>query len=126
MKGGSRLVVSLIGALAPAILKRPLLYTILEDQVHGADMIASLMLDVLQESTEIMGELPRRLFIQADNTSKETKNTIALYAAAWLLVQLRGARLQCIEFGYLVVGHTHDLIDAMLAYISKALAAKTF
>ena len=126
MKGGSRLVVSLIGVLAPAILKRPLLYTILEDQVHGADMIASLMLDVLQESTEIMGELPRRLFIQADNTSKETKNTIALYAAAWLLVQLRGTRLQCIEFGYLVVGHTHDLIDAMFAYISKALAGQDF
>lgn len=126
MKGGSRLVVSLIGVLAPAILKRPLLYTIFEDQVHGADMIASLMLDVLQESTEVMGQLPRRLFIQADNTSKETKNTIALYAAAWLLVQLRGTRLQCIEFGYLVVGHTHDLIDAMFAYVSKALAGQDF
>ncbi|OLQ15572.1 hypothetical protein AK812_SmicGene152 [Symbiodinium microadriaticum] len=126
MKGGSRLVVSLIGVLAPAILKRPLLYTIFEDQVHGADMIASLMLDVLQESTEVMGQLPRRLFIQADNTSKETKNTIALYAAAWLLVHLRGTRLQCIEFGYLVVGHTHDLIDAMFAYVSKALAGQDF
>ena len=126
MKGGSRLVVSLIGVLVPAILKRPLLYTIFEDQIHGADMIASLMVDVLQDATEVMGQLPRRLFIQADNTSKETKNTIALYAAAWLLVQLRGTRLQCIEFGYLVVGHTHDLIDAMFAYVSKALAGRDF
>lgn len=41
-------------------------------------------------------------------------------------MHLRGSRLQTIEFGYLVVGHTHDLIDAMFAYISKALMGKSF
>ena len=126
MKGGSRLVVSLIGVLAPALFKQPLVYTILEDQTHGGDMIASMMIDILQEAAAIRGELPSRLFIQADNTVKETKNTICLFAAAWLLAQLKGTRLQSIEFGYLVVGHTHDLIDAMFAYISKALAGRDF
>ena len=126
MKGGARLVVSLVGVLAPCLFKQPLVYTILEDQVHGGDMVASLMLDVLEEAVGIKGQLPRRFFIQADNTVKETKNTIALFAAAWLLIQLKGTRLTCIEFGYLVVGHTHGLIDAMFAYISKALAGRDF
>ena len=72
MKGGTRLVVSLIGVLMPGALKQPLVYTIFEDQKHGADMICSLMVDVLSEAAHIIGRLPRRLVIQADNTTNET------------------------------------------------------
>jgi hypothetical protein len=120
-KCGTRIVVSLIGVRAPGISATPWVYTILEDQVQGSDMISSLMLDVLQDAAEVRGQLPRRLFIQADNTAKETKNTIVLFAAAWLLANLKGTRLERIEFGYLIVGHTHDLIDAFFAYINKAV-----
>ena len=126
VKGGSRLVVSLIGVLAPCLCRSPLIYTILEDKVHGSDMIASLMVDVVQEAVKTRGVIPRRLFFQADNTREETKNTICLFAACWLMIHLRGTRLQRIEFGHLVVGHTHDLVDAMFAYISKALVGKSF
>ena len=121
MKGGTRLVVSLVGVLVPAVIPRPVFYTVLEDKTHGADMTTSIMVDVLRESVRVMGNLPRRLFVQADNTPKETKNTIVLFAAAWLLAQLQHTRLQSIEFGYLVVGHTHDLIDAIFAHTSNAL-----
>ena len=121
MKGGARLVVSLMGVLAPGLWRRPLFYTVLEDQKHGADMVASIMLDVLLEASRTLGQLPRRFFVQADNTAKETKNTITLFAATWLLAHLQYTRLECIEFGFLVVGHTHDLIDAVFAYVSKAL-----
>ena len=120
-KGGARLVVSLIGVRVPAMSNRPWVYTVLEDQTQGGDMIASLMLDILQEAASFRGHLPRRLFIQADNTTKETKNAIVLFAAAWLLVQLKHTRLEVIEFGYLIVGHTHDLIDAFFAYVNKAV-----
>ncbi len=120
MKGGSRLVVSLIGVLCPAITQRPMFYTVLEDQVQGSDMICSLFIDVLLEAVGSLGQLPRSVFLQADNTAKETKNTITLFCAIWLLCQLRQTRLESIEFGYLVVGHTHDLIDAWFAYVSKA------
>ena len=41
-------------------------------------------------------------------------------------MHVRGTRLQTIEFAYLVVGHTHDLLDAMFAYMSKALMGKSF
>lgn len=120
-KGGTRLVVSLIGVSVPSILSHPFVYTILEDQVQGSDMIASLMVDVLEESSKVRGCLPRRLFIKADNTAKETKNTILIFAAVWLLIQLKGTRLEVIEFGYLIVGHTHDSLDAFFAYINKAV-----
>lgn len=121
MKGGTRLVVSLVGVLCPSVTQRPIFYTVLEDQVQGSDMICSLLIDVLIEAAGALGQLPRHFFIQADNTPKETKNTITLFAAVWLLCQLRDTRLESIEFGYLVVGHTHDLIDATFAYVSKAV-----
>ena len=38
--------------------------------------------------------------------------------------QLQHTRLECIEFCYLVVGHTHDLIDAIFAFVSKAVHAQ--
>ncbi len=66
-KTGSRLVVGLIGVLAPGVFQRPLFYAIFEDQRHGADMIVVVMIDVLWEAARIMGRLPKRLFIQADN-----------------------------------------------------------
>ena len=122
-KSGSRLVVSLIGCLAPGLWQRPVFYTILEDQEHGSNMIASLMLSVLQDATAILGMLPRRFVIQADNTAKETKNTITLSAAAWLLAHLQHTRLETIEFCYLMVGHTHDLIDAIFSFVNRALFA---
>ncbi len=96
-KGGSRLVMSLIGVRAPAVTQHPWLYTVLEDQEHGADMIGSLLIDVLLESVQVLGTIPRRLLIGADNTAKETKNTIVLGVACWLMVQLRGTRLETIE-----------------------------
>ena len=120
-KGGDRLVVSLLGVSVPAILATPLVYTVLEDQVQGSDMICSLMIDVLEQASKVRGELPRRLFVKADNTPKETKNTIVLFGAVWLLAQLKGTRLETIEFGYLIVGHTHDSLDAFFAYINKAV-----
>ena len=81
----------------------------------------AMMVDVLLEAVGVLGQLPRRFVIQADNTAKETKNTITLSAAAWLMAQLQHTRLEQIEFCYLVVGHTHDLIDATFAFVSKAV-----
>lgn len=119
MKGGTRLVVSLVGVLCPGITQRPIFYTVFEDQVQGSNMICSLLIDCLLEAVGAIGCLPRALFLQADNTRKETKNTITLFCAVWLLCQLQHTRLESIEFAYLVVGHTHDLIDACFAYVSK-------
>ena len=71
-------------------------------------MVVSLLLDLLLRSVEAQGCLPRRVFIQADNTAKETKNFIVLFGATWLLAQLSGTRLAVIDFAYLIVGPAPD------------------
>ena len=119
-KGGPRIVMSLIGVLAPGLWKHPLLYSVFPDCVHGGNMCASMMLEMLCQIHGQLGCLPRRLVIQADNTQKETKNSICLFAACWLLSHLMYTRLETIEFAYLVVGHTHDLIDAFFSLVNRA------
>lgn len=51
-------------------------------------MICSLFMDVVGEAVRTLGYMPRKFFIKADNTRKETKNTIVVFACAWLLAQL--------------------------------------
>ena len=60
MKGGARIVVSLVGVLIPGVSHRPWFYTVFEDQQQGSDMICSLMIDVLLEAVGVLGQLPRR------------------------------------------------------------------
>ena len=119
-KSGQRLVMSLIGVLAPALWQAPLVYTIFPDCPHGGNMCASMMIEMLCQIHSRLAGLPRRLLIQADNTAKETKNTVCLFAACWVLAQLEHTNLQIIEFAYLIVGHTHDLIDAFFSLVNRA------
>ena len=70
---------------------------------------------------QILGGLPRRVCINADNTTKETKNTIVLFACIWMMVHLQHTRLEGFDMVFLVVGHTHDIKDAIFSYINKAL-----
>ena len=120
-KTGKHITVSLIGVRAPSVWQSMQIFTTFEDYEHGSNMTASLMIQVLLNATIDLGSLPARLFIQADNTCKETKTTIVLFAAAWLLANLQGSRLRIIEFVFLMVGHTHDLGDEFFARINKAL-----
>ena len=59
LQGGSRLVVSLVGVWAPGLWANPIMYTVLEDQIHGANMIAALLVDMLLESVQRQNCLPR-------------------------------------------------------------------
>jgi len=89
-------------------------------------MIASTLVDVLLEIGRTLGTLPERIVVQADNTPKETKNTICLYAAVFIMCHIRHTPLQTMEFTYLIPGHTHDIIDAIFALVSKALHGRNF
>ena len=121
-KQGDRLVTSLICVWSPALFNnRPLLYTIMEDFQHGSNMICSLLVDTLCDAAQILGCLPRRGCINADNTTKETKNTVVIFACVWILAHLEHTRLEGFDMVYLVVGHTHDIKDAIFSYINKAL-----
>ena len=124
LKNAERLVPGLVGVRAPCLGPRMWVYTALEDQKHGANMICSLLIAVLLEFHALHGALPARFTMNADNTPKETKNWIVVFACVWLLIALKGTRLQEFRFVYLMVGHTHNLIDASFAWINKALAGE--
>ena len=72
MKGGSRLVVGIIGCLVTP-WSQPILLSILQDIQHGSSMQCSALLNVLIEVHKKLGHLPRIFRIKANNTAKETK-----------------------------------------------------
>ena len=65
--------------------------------------------------------LPRKLYLQLDNSAKDNKNK---YLMAFLsLLTARGV-FEEIQAGFLLVGHTHEDIDAYFSHLSKALKSK--
>ena len=65
--------------------------------------------------------LPKNLYLQLDNSSKDNKNQ---YLMAFLsLLTTRGVFKE-IQVGFLLVGHTHEDIDAYFSHLSKSLKSK--
>jgi hypothetical protein len=61
---------------------------------------------------------PEHLWVQADNASGENKNHTVLAYCAWLVS--RGV-FKTVQVNHLLVGHTHEDIDAFFAILSMAL-----
>lgn len=125
-KTGRRFVTGLVGVLLPALTPRPYVFSTLEDMPHGASFQASLLLEVVVMIIRSMGRLPSRLIIGADNTYKETKNTIVLFFLAWLLTNTIGTGLQYVEVAYLMAGHTHGPVDAFFSYLMRSLHGQSY
>ena len=65
--------------------------------------------------------LPKNLYLQLENSAKDNKNQ---YLMAFLsLLTTRGVFKE-IQVGFLLVGHTHEDIDAYFSHLSKALKSK--
>jgi hypothetical protein len=60
--------------------------------------------------------LPRKLFLQLDNSAKDNKNKFVM--AFYSLLTARHIFKE-VMVGFLVVGHTHEDIDAYFSYLSK-------
>ena len=112
-KEGQRVQVSLNAAWFFGVSRSPqlLIRTMFEDCAHGSNMQASTLLMNLHSRVMQERVIPEEWFINADNTSKETKNNVCIDFAIWLLIQLAGTPLACITFLYLIVGHTHNKLD---------------
>jgi hypothetical protein len=66
--------------------------------------------------------LPKNLYLQLDNSAKDNKNK---YLMAFLsLLTARGVFKE-IQVGFLLVGYTHEDIDAYFSHPSKALKSRT-
>jgi hypothetical protein len=62
--------------------------------------------------------LPMNLFFQLDNSAKDNKNQ---YLMAFLSLLTYCVVFKEIQIGFLLVGHTHEDIDAYFGHLSKAL-----
>ena len=65
--------------------------------------------------------LPRKLYLQLDNSAKDNKNK---YLMAFLSLLTAQVVFEEIQAGFLLVGHTHEDIDAYFSHLSKALKSK--
>ena len=97
------------------MFREPLVATTFGDHEHGSNMISSLVTQNLMLVKHKLGALPEKFFLHADNMYKETKNTITIFSFTWLLAQLEGTPLREFHMIFLMVGHTHDLVDAFFA-----------
>ena len=74
------------------------LTTTLENASHGTDSQATMLTRQIHRTAAKEGRLPNCLYIGADNTPKETKNTTVICWAIFLLASLRDTALSAIEF----------------------------
>ena len=65
--------------------------------------------------------LPKKLFLQLDNSAKDNKNR---YVMAFCSLLIARRIFKEVTVGFLVVGHTHEDIDAHFSYLSKLLKMK--
>ena len=65
--------------------------------------------------------LPKKLFLQLDNSAKDNKNRFVM-AFCSLLTARR--IFKEVTVGFLIVGHTHEDIDAHFSYLSKLIKRK--
>ena len=103
-----------------------LIRTMYEDFQHGANMQASTLLMNFHKRAMQEGTIPEEWFINADNTTKETKNTIVSSFIIWLLLNLEGSRLWCVTCIYQIVSHTHNKLDRCFGLIKNALQGQLY
>ena len=65
--------------------------------------------------------LPKKLFLQLDNFAKDNKNQ---YVMAFCSLLTARRIFKEVTMGFLVVGHTHEDIDAHFSYLSKLMKMK--
>ena len=65
--------------------------------------------------------LPKKLFLQLDNSAKDNKNR---YVMAFCSLLTAKRVFKEVTVGFLIVGHTHEDIDAHFSYLLKLLKMK--
>ena len=65
--------------------------------------------------------LPKKLFLQLDNSTKDNKNR---YVMAFFSLLIAQRIFKKMTIGFLIIGHTHEDIDAHFSNLSKLLKMK--
>ena len=70
-----------------------------------------------EDLNKLRGPLPRRLYLQLDNASENKGLQFLAFIAH--LVEMGG--FDSVKLSYLIVGHTHDLLDQWCSILSKII-----
>ena len=114
---GEGLKVHLIGALQHLPLNRLRLFTMTDDHETGSNHIVECLHRFINDVGR-GGCLPRTLFVQLDNCVRENKNH---YLLAYIDALVRWSVFDCIEVGFLPIGHTHCDVDQEFSSTSDRL-----
>ena len=87
----------------------------------GANLLWTVVWLTLGNMQAHFGYLPAELHLQLDNTSGENKNETMVVMAAWL-VQM--GYFKRVRVFFLMVGHTHVIIDQIFGVITKSIKAR--
>ncbi|XP_074653607.1 uncharacterized protein LOC141907763 [Tubulanus polymorphus] len=84
---------------------------------HDSNLTINILVKTLWKLSQ-NGRLPRTLYVQADNCSRENKNK---YVLAFLELLVRREIFQQVQLSFLYVGHTHEDIHQLFSVVSKVL-----
>ena len=96
------------------------------DSKHGGNMQASLLFKNFHAKVLATRVVPEALVISADNTPKETKNSIVYVWMIWMLCCFRSTPLWRIRTVYKLVGHTHSHCDRLFSRVKASLMGKSY
>lgn len=114
---GHGLAVHLVGVLIHASISQLRLFTMTDEHATGSNHIVEAIHRVVDEISKC-GRLPRTLFLQLDNCTRENKNKFLM---AYIEFLVHKKAFDTVEVGFLPVGHTHTDIDQAFSTTSRRL-----
>ena len=87
----------------------------------GSNLMWTVVWLTIERMQKHHGYLPDELHLQVDNTCAENKNSVMLAIASWLVAIGLFKRVRVF---FLMVGHTHIVIDQIFGVITKRLKAR--
>lgn len=114
---GHSLKVKLVGVLQHAIKNKLRLYTLTEEHKTGANHIIEALHRSLMD-IYITKQLPKVMYIQVDNCTRENKNR---FFFSYLESLVEWKVFDHILVGFLPIGHTHEDIDQSFSSTSERL-----
>ena len=91
-------------------------YLVHKSQSAGANLTWTVIWEVLCDMRAYHGFYAEVLHIQLDNTKSDNKNYLMIAMSAWLV---KTGRFKRVRVFFLLVGHTHVIIDQIFGAITK-------
>ena len=93
-------------------------FSFLDNFKHGSNITIEAMWRICEDTLKREGRLPRKFYLQLDNTSKQCKSQ---YLLGWLACLVQWGVFDEVVVSFLPVGHTHEDIDQIFSRLAMYL-----